>query len=527
MTPYLHFHTGDYLYFAAWKPSSPGAIVGACIGLFLLALLERWFAALRAVFEHHWKHRALLLSSRFSARSEGPDLLASSSRTDQSSTSGKREKELEASTTSIPPLVPRYRARTIPPFVPSQDIPRGILYAFHMFLGYLLMLAVMTFHAGFIISIVVGLGVGETAFGRAFFVLPPDIRTPLVQLFPGRTAVQFRLNASLFGWLMLVLELLEGTKCGTSCALLDIAAAAIPGAGPGDGTNVTTYIIFAGDAGISTSPARGAPSQVADCRANGTEIRVNGFNESGLTSAFRLLARRRRGDDFRLASTYPPDLRQRRGWPVPVKLRIPKAGVITQRSHSSTQKHRSLTFAVSPTGSGHPFKAATVICAASFPKGSSLVTLTNLSCPRPASLQLPRLPAMALKKIFTLRRKEVPWEVVDNKFVDPSPTYYGDEELDLEAVSKTDIKGTYVFDMKHGYAGIQDLQKALTFSRKQLMGEATRRGYNVLLVESWQLTIFQKAKQRRVEIRYSGRPARCIGEAPSAQTPPFIGILYA
>jgi hypothetical protein len=33
----------------------------------------------------------------------------------------------------------------------------------------------------------------------------------------------------------------------------------------------------------------------------------------------------------------------------------------------------------------------------------------------------------ALRKMFKLRRKEVPWEVVDNKFVDPSPTFYGEE----------------------------------------------------------------------------------------------------
>lgn len=126
-----------------------------------------------------------------------------------------------------------------------------------------------------------------------------------------------------------------------------------------------------------------------------------------------------------------------------------------------------------------------------------------------------------------LRRKEAPWEVVDNKFVDPSPTYYGDEELDIDVVSKTDIKGTYVYDLKTGYAGIQDLQKAVTFSRQQLLREASRRGYNILLVESWQLTIFQRAKQRRVEVRYSGKPGHCNGEVPSAETPPFIGILYA
>ncbi|KAJ2928869.1 hypothetical protein H1R20_g8228, partial [Candolleomyces eurysporus] len=132
-------------------------------------------------------------------------------------------------------------------------------------------------------------------------------------------------------------------------------------------------------------------------------------------------------------------------------------------------------------------------------------------------------------KMFRLRRKEAPWEVVDNKFVDPSPTYYGDDELDIDTVSQTDIKGTYVFDMKTRYSGIQDLQRALTFSRQQLLREAFERGYNVLLVESWQLTIFQKAKHRRIEVRYSGRPARVVGDASSneTQSPPFIGILYA
>ncbi|KAF6766266.1 Ctr copper transporter family-domain-containing protein [Ephemerocybe angulata] len=143
MTPYLHFTPGDVLYFSAWTPSSPGAMVGACIGLFMLALFERWFAALRGVFEHHWKHRALLLSSRYSTRPEGSEFLRSNSRSASSSPNPK-EKDSESATRSpVPPLIPRYRPRTIPPFVASQDIPRGIMYAFHMFIGYLLMLAVM------------------------------------------------------------------------------------------------------------------------------------------------------------------------------------------------------------------------------------------------------------------------------------------------------------------------------------------------------------------------------------------------
>lgn len=57
MFPYLHFTPGDNLWFLGWVPRSAGAMVGACVGLFLLALVERWIAACRAVMEVHWSRR--------------------------------------------------------------------------------------------------------------------------------------------------------------------------------------------------------------------------------------------------------------------------------------------------------------------------------------------------------------------------------------------------------------------------------------------------------------------------------------
>ncbi len=57
MTPYLHFTIGDALFFKDWNPSSAGAIAGACIGLVLLALLERWLAATRGALEAYWRNR--------------------------------------------------------------------------------------------------------------------------------------------------------------------------------------------------------------------------------------------------------------------------------------------------------------------------------------------------------------------------------------------------------------------------------------------------------------------------------------
>jgi len=62
MTPYLHFQPGDTLWFLGWVPESKGVMVGACIGLFLFSLVERWLAAVRAGAEVFWRRRYVLLN---------------------------------------------------------------------------------------------------------------------------------------------------------------------------------------------------------------------------------------------------------------------------------------------------------------------------------------------------------------------------------------------------------------------------------------------------------------------------------
>ena len=54
MTPWLHFGNTDYLIFKTWRPSSHGAIAGACIGLFAFCILERGLAAYRRAQELRW-----------------------------------------------------------------------------------------------------------------------------------------------------------------------------------------------------------------------------------------------------------------------------------------------------------------------------------------------------------------------------------------------------------------------------------------------------------------------------------------
>ncbi|KAG2040873.1 Ctr copper transporter family-domain-containing protein [Suillus americanus] len=136
MLAYLHFTPGDTLWFLGWVPTSSGAMVGTCIALFMLALIERWIAACRGVMEFHWGQQAIIIASD----------------------------KLNTLPTQSSPI--GFIKRFTPPFIPAHDITRGIMFATQTLLGYLFMLTVMTYQLGFIFSLVAGLGVGETLFGR-------------------------------------------------------------------------------------------------------------------------------------------------------------------------------------------------------------------------------------------------------------------------------------------------------------------------------------------------------------------------
>lgn len=150
MLMYLHFTPGDMVLFLGWVPRSAGAMIGTCISLFLLAIVERWISACHAVMSAHWSRRAAILhADRMNAKG-----LPSSQSVMKKS----------ASTTAV--FRDAATLRSAPPFIPSHDLLRGLIYAIHMTLQFAFMLIVMTFQVGFILSIVIGLGVGETLFGR-------------------------------------------------------------------------------------------------------------------------------------------------------------------------------------------------------------------------------------------------------------------------------------------------------------------------------------------------------------------------
>ncbi|TFK37212.1 Ctr copper transporter family-domain-containing protein [Crucibulum laeve] len=160
MLPYLHFTPGDTLWFLGWVPTSKGAMGGACVGLFLMGIGERLIAAMRRGMESVWNGRA---------QREWAD------RMNRPSTSGSaaNEEKPPLKSTTVPASVARQNSitrtitmRTVSPFIASHDITRGVLHALQTALGFSFMLAVMTYNVAFILSLVIGLGVGETLFGR-------------------------------------------------------------------------------------------------------------------------------------------------------------------------------------------------------------------------------------------------------------------------------------------------------------------------------------------------------------------------
>ncbi|KAE9410820.1 hypothetical protein BT96DRAFT_930798 [Gymnopus androsaceus JB14] len=115
--------------------------------------------------------------------------------------------------------------------------------------------------------------------------------------------------------------------------------------------------------------------------------------------------------------------------------------------------------------------------------------------------------------LFKLRPKESPWEVVERKAVDPVSMYPEDEEA-----------GTYVFELPNDKSEA-DVRNAIVIARQQLLKEVAKKGFNILLSESWNLTIYRRGKHYRIEVRYCGRPAHTLGKLPSIHPPPFMEVL--
>ncbi|BGP18699.1 hypothetical protein JCM10213_006262 [Rhodosporidiobolus nylandii] len=161
---------GVNLWFSRWTPTSAGATFGACLGLFFLAILSRLLTAVKACADTAWAvslHQERLSSLAPASKdgavalpADSPSLLKGESR----ESSPPAFSVPSAASSSLPPR-PQLPPFT-PPFRLAIDLPRSLIFGFQSFVGYMLMLAVMTFDAWFFIAILLGLMAGELCFGR-------------------------------------------------------------------------------------------------------------------------------------------------------------------------------------------------------------------------------------------------------------------------------------------------------------------------------------------------------------------------
>jgi len=147
------------LYSKGWSPSGTGGYAGTCLFLIILAVVYRSLFALKHILEARWTDQAwnrryVVVADKqpVSERAQrDPDL-----KTAVLTANGVDEcvKVLHKPVTGVQPW--RF----------SVDLPRAAMVTVIAGIGYLLMLAVMTYNVGYFLSILAGTLIGELAVGR-------------------------------------------------------------------------------------------------------------------------------------------------------------------------------------------------------------------------------------------------------------------------------------------------------------------------------------------------------------------------
>ncbi|KAF2873288.1 Ctr copper transporter-like protein [Massariosphaeria phaeospora] len=151
--------TNTPLYSNSWTPASAGAYAGTCVFLILLAVTLRAlftaksFLEARAI-ESALKRRYVVVADQPSVTDKAMN--DASSTTGILTTNGVQE---DVKVVSAP-------VKHIQPWRFGVDLPRALLMTVATAVGYLLMLAVMTYNVGYFCSVLAGAFIGELAFGR-------------------------------------------------------------------------------------------------------------------------------------------------------------------------------------------------------------------------------------------------------------------------------------------------------------------------------------------------------------------------
>ncbi|ORX61547.1 hypothetical protein DM01DRAFT_1332152 [Hesseltinella vesiculosa] len=144
--------TGDGIWLSSWVPTDEAAYIGACIGLFVFAIVSRGLLAVEVYFITWRANKYALKNDRVR-----PSIILAS----------KQDPSYSSSSSSEALTYPTERQTpSIPPFSWIDDPARSFLTALSSFMSYLLMMVVMTGNGGYFIVVIVGIFVGEMAFGR-------------------------------------------------------------------------------------------------------------------------------------------------------------------------------------------------------------------------------------------------------------------------------------------------------------------------------------------------------------------------
>ncbi|CAN9429045.1 unnamed protein product [Alternaria alternata] len=151
--------TNTPLYSEAWTPTTAGQYAGTCIFLIFLSILLRAVFTAKTLLEVRavksaLKRRYVVVAGERAVIEKATD--DANSMTGILTTNGVQE---DVRVVSAP-------VSHIQSWRFSVDLPRALIMTVAAGVGYLLMLAVMTYNVGYFLSVLAGAFVGELAFGR-------------------------------------------------------------------------------------------------------------------------------------------------------------------------------------------------------------------------------------------------------------------------------------------------------------------------------------------------------------------------